>query len=198
MAPNYRSMSPPRSYIQIMPIGIGNRNDRSQHETACSFFQMNLTKYLCESPNAARSSLSKNALRLLHSGQLTDMEFEVIGSGVTAPTTNDSTTEPIMADANELDSKVHTFRAHRVIVGSRCEWFNKALSSGMQESINRLVWAIEWFLLSLLLLPPIFHSVILIEKSLCPTRRLWYFADYSCTFMERLLIRPLVLRIFAS
>lgn len=99
--------------------------------------QMNLTKYLCESPNAAQSSLSKNALRLLHSGQLTDMEFEVIGSGgspVSPPSVPHTDQLP---DANDLDSKAHIFRAHRVIVGSRCEWFNKALSSGMQESINR-------------------------------------------------------------
>lgn len=96
---------------------------------------MNLTKYLCESPNAAQSSLSKNALRLLHSGQLTDMEFEVIGNGGAPASPNDRNDQ--LGDANELDSKVHTFRAHRVIVGSRCEWFNKALSSGMQESINR-------------------------------------------------------------
>lgn len=96
-------------------------------------FQLNLTKYLCESPNAAQSSLSKNALRLLHSGQLTDMEFEVYG----APATTPNQTMEISPDAIDLDNRVHTFRAHRVIVGSRCEWFNKALSSGMQESINR-------------------------------------------------------------
>lgn len=101
----------------------------------CAYFplQLNLTKYLCESPNAAQSSLSKNALRLLHSGQLTDMEFEVIA----APATTPNQTAEHSPDANDLDNRVHTFRAHRVIVGSRCEWFNKALSSGMQESINR-------------------------------------------------------------
>lgn len=35
--------------------------------------------------------------------------------------------------------QVHIFRAHRVIVASRCEWFHKALSSGMQESIHRRI-----------------------------------------------------------
>jgi len=34
---------------------------------------------------------------------------------------------------------VHSFKAHRVIVAARCEWFKKALMSGMQESINRKV-----------------------------------------------------------
>lgn len=96
------------------------------------FVQLNLTKYLCESPNAAQSSLSKNALRLLHSGQLTDMEFEVIPT----PDSSDKSPEN-QPDNNDLDNRIHIFRAHRVIVGSRCEWFNKALSSGMQESINR-------------------------------------------------------------
>lgn len=35
--------------------------------------------------------------------------------------------------------QVHSFKAHRVIVAARCEWFKKALMSGMQESINRKV-----------------------------------------------------------
>ena len=30
-------------------------------------------------------------------------------------------------------------RAHRVIVASRCEWFRRALQSGMKEAIDRLV-----------------------------------------------------------
>lgn len=37
----------------------------------------------------------------------------------------------------DIPNQVHNFRAHRVIVSSRCEWFKKALMSGMQESITR-------------------------------------------------------------
>lgn len=53
------------------------------------------------------------------------MEFEV---HTYAPTTAETTA-----------LQVHSFKAHRVIVAARCEWFKKALMSGMQESINRKV-----------------------------------------------------------
>lgn len=60
------------------------------------------------------------------------MEFEINASPALSDKNMENTQE-----FHDFDNKVHTFRAHRVIVGSRCEWFNKALSSGMQESINR-------------------------------------------------------------
>lgn len=60
------------------------------------------------------------------------MEFEVIPTPAAENTPPDDS-----LDINDMENRVHIFRAHRVIVGSRCEWFNKALSSGMQESINR-------------------------------------------------------------
>lgn len=74
------------------------------------------------------------------------MEFEV---HLYAPQPPQHTTVP---DINVMDKdamdiqlmashkssiQVHTFRAHRVIVAARCEWFKKALMSGMQESLTR-------------------------------------------------------------
>lgn len=115
--------------------------------------QLNLTKHLCEPPIAANSNLSKNALRLLHSAQLADMEFEVHTysssnaqlPGITILHKDDfevaqahtQLQAPHSVQLQRPPTQVHTFRAHRVIVSSRCDWFKKALLSGMQESIKR-------------------------------------------------------------
>lgn len=112
--------------------------------------KLNLTKHLCEPPIAANSNLSKNALRLLHSAQLADMEFEVhtyAESNAQLPGISifnkDSIeldqTPPHSVQLQRPPTQVHTFRAHRVIVSARCEWFKKALLSGMQESIKRKI-----------------------------------------------------------
>jgi hypothetical protein len=110
---------------------------------------------LCEPPSAINSSLSKNALKLLHSGHLADMEFEVIVTPTERQNENlqfDFNIENgvCLSNGSEVASKVerkkaetpggkmsNTFKAHRVIVAARCEWFKKALLSGMQEDINR-------------------------------------------------------------
>lgn len=105
--------------------------------------QLNLIRHLCEPPIAVNSNLSKNALRLLHSAQLADMEFEVHtfhNPSFTVPegtVIKKNTLDIQSMEAHKAPIQVHTFRAHRVIVSTRCEWFKKALMSGMQESITR-------------------------------------------------------------
>lgn len=137
-------------------------------------YKINLFSGLCESPNAINSNLSKNAVRkffplslilnlisiddfcfylqlkLLHSGHLSDMEFEVITTATVSDDTVSLTTTPVaiiapsshnVYDYNDGTAKkeYHIFKAHRVIVAARCEYLRKALLSGMQEDINRLV-----------------------------------------------------------
>lgn len=103
---------------------------------------------MCEPPAALSSSLSKNALKLLHSGQLADMEFEVVVSPADCQNENIvsafdfSLDDALMLNGSggtgtSAKNQSHTFKAHRVIVAARCEWFKKALLSGMQEDINR-------------------------------------------------------------
>lgn len=106
-----------------------------------SCIQLNLIRHLCEPPLAANSNLSKNALRLLHSAQLADMEFEVhtYASSTEKGADTYAHMETINVGPQTVGQKVHFFKAHRVIVSARCEWFKKALMSGMQESINRKV-----------------------------------------------------------
>ncbi|KAH8420506.1 hypothetical protein KR009_011057 [Drosophila setifemur] len=106
--------------------------DRKQYFDYKSI-KLNLIRHLCEPPTTANSNLSKNALRLLHSTQLADMEFEV------HTYTSNATGKPEATASSDSSLQVHSFKAHRVIVAARCEWFKKALMSGMQESINRKV-----------------------------------------------------------
>ena len=75
------------------------------------------------------------------------MEFEVITTVATdCPISYASTPVSIITPPNndEFDfndgtvkKEYHVFKAHRVIVASRCEYLRKALLSGMQEDINR-------------------------------------------------------------
>lgn len=131
----------------ILQNEIRNSQNKSNHYFDYNTAKLNLIRNLCESPPAAQSSLSKNALRLLHSGQLSDMEFEIQynpNGGQHYP--HHQQQQQIQPDKSvdqeeEEDffnkTQIHTFKAHRVIIASRCEWFRKALLSGMQEDINR-------------------------------------------------------------
>lgn len=88
-------------------------------------------------------------LKLLHSGHLSDMEFEVITTASvtddTSPVTMASPVTIIAPSNNGFDfntdgtskKEYHIFKAHRVIVAARCEYLKKALLSGMQEDIHR-------------------------------------------------------------
>uniref|UniRef100_A0A182N0W2 BTB domain-containing protein n=1 Tax=Anopheles dirus TaxID=7168 RepID=A0A182N0W2_9DIPT len=119
-----------------------------QRQLEYATVKVNLVQNLCESPTAAHSSLSKNALKLLHSGQLADMEFEVIvpHAAEQAATFDLSPDDGLPAGKGSdgrggaaKGTQSHCFKAHRVIVAARCEWFKKALLSGMQEDINRKI-----------------------------------------------------------
>lgn len=95
---------------------------------------------LCVSPPAHRNRLSKAATQLLRSGQETDMVFEVITSGET-DNVIDHTGEASNENQTDTNSEpeVSKVEAHRVIIAARCDWFRRALLSGMQEDINRKI-----------------------------------------------------------
>lgn len=81
---------------------------------------MNLIQHLCESPPTANSYLAKNSLKLLHSGHLSDMVFEIV-TNITDEQNNPSALSVNESEINldEQKENVHIFRAHRVIVASR-------------------------------------------------------------------------------
>lgn len=94
------------------------------------FVQQETTSHLSEAgPTTAPSILSKSMGALLQTGQFADMTF-VICEGDGTATTADIT--PSMERSNSVS-------AHRVVVASRCDWFRRALTSGMKESIDRFV-----------------------------------------------------------
>lgn len=123
---------PPPIFSPRSPSGGGRSGFDDNPPIDYKSIKLNLVKHLCESPNILCSNLSKNALRLLHSGEMSDMEFEVIASLQLTPSTRSAFL------ANQLP-KVHVFRAHRAIICSRCEYFRRALLSGMKEDINRKI-----------------------------------------------------------
>lgn len=98
-------------------------------------FQLNLVESLCVPPAAGNSTLSKLSLQLLKNDLGTDMEFEVVVAALEA-----SGTESCDAVANAaVEEEKFVIRAHRVIVAARCDWFRRALLSGMREAIDKLV-----------------------------------------------------------
>lgn len=90
-------------------------------------YKLNLVESLCISPSATNSALSQFSLKLLKSGFRTDMVFEVVNS-----------TNGEHAEGSEVEEQC-VIRAHRVIVAARCDWFRRALLSGMREAIDRYV-----------------------------------------------------------
>ena len=74
-------------------------------------------------PPLSKSMLGRASKELLNSEEYADMEFEVRSAGIDVP--------------NGQTQEVKIIAAHRVIVASRCDWFKKALTSGMRESIEK-------------------------------------------------------------
>ncbi|RWS01741.1 uncharacterized protein B4U79_04822, partial [Dinothrombium tinctorium] len=86
---------------------------------------------LFESPLASNSYLSKHASNLLDNDNCnSDLIFEVF-----PPKCHSNEA----AAFEETVAKPIAIRSHRVIVASRCEWFKRALLSGMKESINKTI-----------------------------------------------------------
>ena len=90
-------------------------------------FQLNLVESLCVPPSSNNSVLSKLALQMFKSATDTDMEFEIVGSGVSTEQSENEVSEEEQC----------TIKAHRVIVAARCDWFRRALLSGMREAIDK-------------------------------------------------------------
>ncbi|GFG38681.1 hypothetical protein Cfor_08266 [Coptotermes formosanus] len=106
-------------------------------------YKLNLVESLCVPPMSRASLLSKSAIQLLRSGQATDMVFEVVTSQ-DAPDcvidhTQGQTVEALPAEQQQEAEEVCSIQAHRVIVAARCDWFRRALLSGMREAIDRKI-----------------------------------------------------------
>ncbi|CAG9817046.1 unnamed protein product [Phaedon cochleariae] len=100
-----------------------------KHQT----FKLNLVKSLCVPADANKSVLSQHCAGLLASGAKADMEFEVVD-------TNEAQRSDGAAEAvQDVEEEKCVVKAHRVIVAARCDWFRRALLSGMREAIDRKI-----------------------------------------------------------
>ncbi|XP_064478607.1 uncharacterized protein LOC135391955 isoform X2 [Ornithodoros turicata] len=89
-------------------------------------------------PLLARDSpLAHNSLHLLREGTDTDMMFEIVvrHTPSSAPFSPERESPP----PESRQESTRLVAAHRAIVATRCEWFKKALLSGMRESIHRKI-----------------------------------------------------------
>ncbi len=90
-----------------------------------SSYKINLFNNLCESPKANNSNLAKNALKLLHSGHLSDLEFEIVTIPTTVNENSISNSSDQYHHEGDIDKsgsakkEYHIFKAHRVIVAAR-------------------------------------------------------------------------------
>ncbi|CAN8008051.1 unnamed protein product [Ixodes pacificus] len=90
---------------------------------------------LCVPPPARDSRLAKDSLQLLLDGKDTDMSFEIVPPVV--PGYGGESSPESGGDALTVSHR--RIEAHRVVVATRCNWFKKALLSGMRESIDRKI-----------------------------------------------------------
>jgi hypothetical protein len=59
--------------------------------------------------------------------------------------TQGQTVEALPAEQHQEAEEVCSIQAHRVIVAARCDWFRRALLSGMREAIDRYPDAVHVF-----------------------------------------------------
>lgn len=108
-------------------------------------YKLNLVESLCVSPLSRNSRLSKAAIQLLKTGQDTDMIFEITPSQDAQECINSPSTDQAVAAivSGNSPEEICSLKAHRVIVAARCDWFRRALLSGMREAIDRKIVVID-------------------------------------------------------
>ncbi|XP_054724628.1 uncharacterized protein LOC129234620 [Uloborus diversus] len=143
-------LDPPASSTASTSTGVQsqlqNKSSDSSSNSICSptspvtISQFCLVESLCHPPISTDSNLAKNAVLLLKSGLDTDMSFEI----VTAQDSSENASNLAEASSGaesvpEEDVHCPIIKAHCVVIASRCDWFRKALLSGMKESIDKKI-----------------------------------------------------------
>ncbi|KAL8579419.1 hypothetical protein ACOMHN_026784 [Nucella lapillus] len=111
----------------------GNRTVKSRYA------QLSAVESLSVPPFAKDSKLAQRALDLLKAGENTDMVFEVIHPGEGGDIVIDHTGDKPVTSVEEGGVEVERIPCHRVVVAARCDWFRRALLSGMRESIDKKI-----------------------------------------------------------
>nr|CAD7429707.1 unnamed protein product [Timema monikensis] len=111
------------------PAHYGAVTSHNNHTVPSSIpkhaYKLNLVESLCMPPKSCDSVLSKSAMELLRSSTATDMSFQIMA--------------PQESPEDCVEDSMCCVQAHRVIVAARCDWFRRALLSGMREAIDRRV-----------------------------------------------------------
>lgn len=85
--------------------------------------------------------LAQGCHKLLASRDYSDMQFILSPHAHPAPLSSSSsplnTTDKDRSTSAAVSSKGVVIPAHRVIVAARCEYFRRALQSGMKEAIDK-------------------------------------------------------------
>ncbi|XP_074647658.1 uncharacterized protein LOC141903440 isoform X2 [Tubulanus polymorphus] len=103
---------------------------------------LNAVESLCIPPRPRDSRLAQSSLNLLRDALYTDMLFEVVtitDDGDTIIDHNVDGATPVTRTDRERDINVRRIPAHCVIIAARCDWFRRALLSGMRESIDKKI-----------------------------------------------------------
>ncbi|XP_067143399.1 uncharacterized protein [Centruroides vittatus] len=120
------------------PVASASCCNTPLHSPIC-YKQLGIFESLCHPPFSRESNLAKNALQLLKSGNDTDMKFEIVTIQDSSDGLIDQTREQTKIASAHEEEKRHVIKAHCVIIASRCDWFRKALLSGMRESIDKKI-----------------------------------------------------------
>ncbi|XP_045474802.1 uncharacterized protein LOC123680773 [Harmonia axyridis] len=109
-----------------LPKSTDNSKSASQRPA----HKINLVESLCVAPTWNNSTLSKSLLEQFRNSANTDMEFEIVNYAE-GDSPNELNAIPVEEPC--------IIKAHRVVVASRCDWFRKALLSGMKEDIDKKI-----------------------------------------------------------
>ncbi|XP_014665386.1 PREDICTED: uncharacterized protein LOC106807533 [Priapulus caudatus] len=123
------------SVIAGSKLAARGGGDQATHQ------QTNIVESLMLPPLARHSTLAQHTAQLFGRNYETDMVFEVVCVQDMADVVIDHTHgEPIAAKTErEPEVSMTQIPAHRVIVAARCDWFRRALLSGMRESIDKKI-----------------------------------------------------------
>ncbi|XP_072029575.1 uncharacterized protein [Amphiura filiformis] len=110
--------------------------------TARPMYQPKVLESLSIPPSPGESKLAKVMSQLLASGKDSDMCFEIVSvkdepSDIVVDHTQGG--NPIARQEDTTMEEISLIKAHRVVIASRCDWFRRALLSGMRESIDRKI-----------------------------------------------------------
>ncbi|XP_077980159.1 uncharacterized protein LOC144435438 [Glandiceps talaboti] len=122
-------------------------------------YQTNAVESLSKPPVPSDSRLAKLATDLLKSANHSDMTFEIIHqirvedsdvvidhthgllaqAAAAAPPPPSPPPAAAASQRPDVETEVFEIKAHRVIVAARCDWFRRALNSGMREAIHKKI-----------------------------------------------------------